>query len=214
VRPQFSLMGLLIILTFAGAACWNFSPPVKKTVIEKTGRMLDLAIVGDGYFELQHLDGQIVYCRSGRFGINNDGLIAHEPTGFVVNPSITIPRDQTDIEVTSSGEVRATNRQMTEKMDVGRLSITRFPFESKLLKSDNCYFLTDASGTPYNCHPGEFNTGHLAQGWLEQETARWTFQDALPILILLLCAATLGVQLWVSATTYYSTRMAHFLQQS
>lgn len=200
MRIQFTLFSILVALAIFAAISWNYSPRTIRVVIEKTGRMLDLAFVGAGYFELTHpSDGTIVYCRNGRFEIDNCGLIVHSKSLFVLSPAVTIPPDQPNIEVKPTGQITTTNRDLSEKIAVGQLCISYFPYTQKLLPIENgCYSATVDSGQPISQEPGTNSSGHIAQGWLETETPRWTLQDGLPILMLTICIGTAALQIWLS----------------
>lgn len=80
MRLQFSLMTFLLAVTALATILWNYAPKTNQVTLEKTGRMLDLAVVGEGYFELTTPDGMSAYARDGRFSINGDGLIIHDET--------------------------------------------------------------------------------------------------------------------------------------
>lgn len=80
MRLQFSLMTFLLAITVIATLFWNYAPKTNQVTIEKTGRTLDPAIVGQGYFELTTPDGMVVYSRDGRFSINTNGEIIQAKT--------------------------------------------------------------------------------------------------------------------------------------
>ncbi len=199
MRIQFTMLGLLVAMAIFAAIAWNYSPRTSRVVIEKTGRMLDLAIVGEGYFELLSPDGDVVYSRNGRFAINRDGQLIHEKTSFHSQSGICIPGNANEISLTSSGLVQTSNREESTKWAVGQLNLSTFPVEKKLWPlPDGCYSNSDASGQATSNIPGTFVSGHIAQGWLETETPRWTLQDSLPVLMLIICLGAAALQIWLA----------------
>lgn len=195
MRPQFSLMIFLLAMTVLATVLWNYAPKTNNVNIEKTGRMLDLAIVGDGYFPLEHPDGRIVYCRHGRFDVNLNGQLEHQATSYPLDPGITIPSDQPHIMVTTSGQVFSTKRNDSSKFSIGQISVLIFIRPDRLLPIGNgCFEQTDAAGKPLHVTPGDYESGPIAQGWLERETPRWTLEGNLPILMLLICVTAAAVQ--------------------
>lgn len=199
MRLQFSLMTFLLAMTVLAAVLWNYSPKTNEVLIEKTGRMLDLAIVGEGYFELNTHDGMVVYSREGRFAINGDGQIIHDRTSYVATSGISVPDLLVRIHVTPSGQVQAAERGEFGHVAIGQLNLSHFHNPGRLLPMGNgCFHNTDASGQAISCIPGEYGVGHIAQGWLERETPSWTLESNLPILMLLICVAAAAIQTGVA----------------
>ena len=75
--------------------------------LKRTGRELDLAIEGRGFFQVEDPSGKIVYCRAGHFSQNSSGQIVIESakTGRLLEPAITIPNDATSIAISPEGVV-------------------------------------------------------------------------------------------------------------
>lgn len=197
------MLGLLVAIAIFAAISWNYSPRTSRVVIEKTGRMLDLAIVGEGYFELLSSDGNVVYSRNGQFTIDQYGMLIHEKTSFQMQAGVSIPPDQRQIFVTTSGQFLTSNHDLSEKLAVGQLNLSIFPDEKKLWRLPNgCYTNSDASGQACSYIPGTHPAGHIAQGWLETDTPSWTLQDSLPILMLTTCIGAAALQIWLSITRH------------
>ena len=74
-----------------------------------TNNNLDLAIKGDGFFQIDMPDGTTTYTRDGSFQMNENGEIV-TIDGYIVSPSITIPEDAVSIDINSQGEVIAAYR--------------------------------------------------------------------------------------------------------
>lgn len=206
MRLQFSLLTFLLAITVLAAILWNYAPRTNQILLEKTGRMLDLAIVGEGYFELNTPDGMVAYSREGRFRINGDGQIIHDKTSFVATSGISVPNISTRIHVTASGQVQAAERGEFSHVAIGQLNLSLFHNPQRLLPLGNgCFLNTDASGQPISCIPGEYGAGNIAQGWRERETGRWTLEGNLPILMLLVCVGAASLQIWAASSTCLSS---------
>ena len=137
---------------------------------ETTNGQLDFAIEGDGFFAVQDPNGDFLYTRSGNFGVNaNQQLVLGSAyNGYLVEPSITIPPEATDIVVTSDGQVSIRTQTSPNLQPVAQLNLTRFINPDGLLKlGDNLYKETDASGTATTGDPGQDGFGSIRQGFLE-----------------------------------------------
>jgi flagellar basal-body rod protein FlgG len=132
----------------------------------QTGNALDLAIEGDGFFQITLPDGQIGYTRDGSFTLNRDGIIV-TADGFPLEPEITIPEDSINITVGTDGTVSVTLSDGTID-EVGQIELARFINPSGLLSQGrNLFRETESSGDPILSQPGEEGAGTLRQGFLE-----------------------------------------------
>jgi flagellar basal-body rod protein FlgG len=137
---------------------------------ETTNNQLDLAIEGDGFFRVQNPNGDFYYTRAGNFGLNADGTIVlgSANIGYVLEPSISIPQDATDILVTADGQVQVRTQATPTLQTVAQLELAKFVNPDGLLKlGDNLYQQTDASGDPQVGNPGREGFGNVRQGFLE-----------------------------------------------
>ena len=90
-----------------------------------TENPLDLAINGDGFFQIQMPDGQTAYSRSGVFQLNENGeMVTTE--GFLIEPSIVVPTDATAVEVNQSGEVFVSQDGVVNMTNVGQIQLANF----------------------------------------------------------------------------------------
>lgn len=134
---------------------------------QETGNMLDIAIEGDGFFQVTLPDGNIGYTRAGSFKINSDGDIV-TPEGYLLEPTINIPENATSISIGTDGTVSVTLPGETEVSEVGNIELARFINPSGLKSiGNNIYLQTGASGEPTTGVPGEDGMGSIAQGVLE-----------------------------------------------
>ena len=133
---------------------------------------LDLAIEGDGFFQVQSIvDGQetTVYTRAGNFTRNADGeLVLANSGGARLEPAITIPQDAVDIAISPQGLVQARTTGATAFTDIGQIELAKFvnPAGLKAIAS-NLYQQTDASGPPITGNPTTQGMGSLQQNYLE-----------------------------------------------
>lgn len=135
--------------------------------VEITDRPLDVAVQGDGFFQVQRPDYTIAYTRDGNFNLSDTGaLITND--GYMVMPGIFIPMDATGVTIAPSGMVTVTSQGSTDPIDVGRIELARFVNSSGLLSiGENEYLETPASGEPMVGLPDENGFGRLLQGALE-----------------------------------------------
>lgn len=135
--------------------------------IQMTENPLDLAITGDGYFQIDMPNGDTAYTRSGSFQLNQNGEIV-TAQGYTVNPGITVPATATSITVNNSGEVLVTLPNTVATQNVGQLQLATFINPAGLEGIGDTLFLeTDASGTPTVGNPATDNLGSVRQGALE-----------------------------------------------
>jgi flagellar basal-body rod protein FlgG len=123
-----------------------------------TGNKLDVAIVGNGFFQVQDTDGSTVYTRAGNFSINRDGalVIGSASVGRLLEPSITLPEGYIpdSVAINSDGEVQFMLSGDTEPQVAGQLELATFINPEGLIKrGENLFAESGASGTAAVCHP-------------------------------------------------------------
>ncbi|MBP9838680.1 MAG: flagellar basal-body rod protein FlgG [Proteobacteria bacterium] len=134
---------------------------------QSTGNTLDLAIEGDGFFQITQPNGQTAYTRSGAFKLDETGVIVTSD-GYQLSPNLTIPTDAIGITVSSDGVVSAKTAGTTTATEVGQLELVRFQNPAGLrAKGRNLFEETESSGAPATSTPGESGVGTIAQGFLE-----------------------------------------------
>lgn len=135
--------------------------------LEQTGRPLDLAIEGEGFFQVQLPNGDLAYTRAGNFSISDQGTLV-TPGGYVVVPGIQIPEDATLVNVGRNGIVSVQRGNAAEGEEVGRIELARFANSAGLLSlGENLYAQTAASGEAVVAMPQEDGLGGILQGSLE-----------------------------------------------
>ncbi len=135
--------------------------------IEQTGNSLDVAIQGNGYFQVTLPSGDTAYSRDGTFGLSPEGQIVTS-NGYVVLPGITIPTNATGVSINSAGQVQVTLDGQTTSSTVGQIQLATFPNEAGLYSTgDNLFIQTAASGNPVTGTPASPGFGSTLQGFVE-----------------------------------------------
>lgn len=134
----------------------------------KTGNSLDLAINGDGFFQVQRPDGSLAYTRDGTFTLSSEGNIVTQ-TGLQVQPNLNVPPNAVEISVNQEGVVKARLQGESEMVELGQLELARFSNSGGLRPTGgNLYEQTEASGEPFIGTPGRDGLGTVRQGFLEK----------------------------------------------
>lgn len=135
--------------------------------LQITDNPLDLALTGDGFFQIELPDGEIAYTRSGIFQMNQDGEIV-TTQGYRVEPNIVAPQNTIAIQVNESGEVFAQIDGQVALQNLGQIQLANFVNPAGLSAlGDNLFVETEASGAPVTGNPGTENFGSVRQGALE-----------------------------------------------
>ncbi len=135
--------------------------------LQQTSNSLDVAIQGNGYFQVTLPSGEIAYTRDGSFGLSPQGQIV-TTNGYVVVPGITIPVNATSVAINTSGQVQLTLDGQTAPPPRGELQIATFPNEAGLAaQGDNLFLQTAASGAPVTSNPALPGFGSTLQGFVE-----------------------------------------------
>lgn len=135
--------------------------------IEPTNRPLDLAIEGDGFFQVHLPNGSIAYTRDGSFNISDQGVLVTSG-GYGLLPGIAIPPEASQLGISRTGVVTAIMGDTASPVELGRIELARFANSPGLLAlGENLYAETPASGPPVVGMPQEEGFGRLLQGALE-----------------------------------------------
>jgi flagellar basal-body rod protein FlgG len=135
--------------------------------LKQTGNRFDLAIEGDGFFKVTLPDGTLAYTRDGGFTTDQNGTLVN-PSGYPLDPQITIPQDTQSVTIAGDGTVTVTQTGQTQPQQVGQITISHFINPSGLNSiGRNLLQPTLASGDPIDGVPGTDGMGTLAQGFLE-----------------------------------------------
>lgn len=164
----------------------NFS----QGALRRTGDGLDIALEGNGFFEVELPDGQIGYTRAGRFKLSSEGelvtydgyrvlpQIEQDPKVFeeakdgtlnvkVKTPKLLIPADTTS-EILEDGTVNTVDEQTSEKRKIGKISVVVFNNPNGLESIGKGYYLpTEKSGMAQEIKTGPDSPTKVKQGYLE-----------------------------------------------
>ncbi|MNK04469.1 Flagellar basal-body rod protein FlgG [compost metagenome] len=135
--------------------------------LQLTSNSKDMAILGDGFFQVLMPDGTTAYTRDGSFQTDNQGQMVTS-SGFPIQPAIVIPANATAISISRDGIVSVTVPGTTAQTEVGALQVATFINPAGLeSKGENLYVETTASGNPTTNNPGTNGAGFVQQNYVE-----------------------------------------------
>lgn len=150
-----------------GVAVQSTSQIVTQGPLNTTSNALDLALDGDGYFEVQLPGGELGYTRAGNFTRSSEGQIVTQQ-GFGLQPAITIPEGANAVSISPDGIVSAVLPGSSEASELGQIQIASFANPAGLRAlGDNFLAATGASGAAQTAAGGENGRGSIRQGMLE-----------------------------------------------
>jgi len=135
--------------------------------INETGNTYDIAIQGNGFFQITTPDGDTAYSRNGAFKLDSEGTIVNA-SGYTLEPEITVPSDLINISIAQDGTVTGQDASTGETTTLGQITLVNFINTAGLSpQGSNLYLATDISGDPIEETPGENGMGSIQQGMLE-----------------------------------------------
>lgn len=135
--------------------------------VRETGNSLDLAIQGDGFFEVGLPTGELAYTRAGRFHLDANGQLSLG-TGQALTSDLRVPPDAGNLVIKQDGLIQATITETGEVINVGQIQLAKFGSAQSLQKmSDGLYRPTPLSGDAVYAEPGRDGQGALLQGYVE-----------------------------------------------
>lgn len=133
-----------------------------------TENELDIAIRGEGFFQIELPDGRIGYTRDGSFERDSEGNIV-TADGYLVEPGLEIPENSIAVTISNTGLVQIRLSDEAAPQEVGQIEIARFVNKAGLEAiGDNLFLETAASGAPQTGNPGDAGFGDLQHMFLEQ----------------------------------------------
>ncbi len=149
----------------AGSRVVSTAKIFSQGTLTQTDERLDLAIQGDGFYEVQRPDGTSAYTRDGSFKVNATGQVVTNDGLPVLSGFGPIPNGATGIMVSQNGDVTISTPAGPTSFKV---QLVRFANPTGLESAGgNLYLETAASGTPELGNPGEQGNGKIVQGYLE-----------------------------------------------
>lgn len=150
-----------------GTATASIEKVFSQGEIKGTDRNLDIAIQGNGFFELLLPDGQYAYSRTGYLQVDKDGMLVNAD-GYALSPAVYIPADAQKVLISASGEVSVQLPDKETPVAVGQIDLAGFMNPGGLSPmGDNLYRPSQDSGDAFYGEPGDEGFGSLAQGFLE-----------------------------------------------
>ncbi len=135
--------------------------------LTKTDNPKDVAINGDGFFQVLMPDGSTAYTRDGSFQTDANGQLV-TASGYPIQPGITLPENVTSLTIARDGTVSVTQAGSSATVQVGQLQLATFVNPTGLeSRGENLYVQTDASGEANQTAPGQNGGGLLSQGYVE-----------------------------------------------
>ncbi|WP_334021398.1 flagellar basal-body rod protein FlgG [Alteromonas sp. S015] len=135
--------------------------------METTSNPLDVAIAGDGFFQIENPDGEILFTRNGQFQLNSDGTIVNS-NGLPLSQFIALPENTTSVTIGRDGTVSAVVAGQAQLEEVGQILTVTFVNPAGLeALGGNLFRETASSGEPLEGIPGEDARGELRQNTLE-----------------------------------------------
>jgi flagellar basal-body rod protein FlgG len=135
--------------------------------LQQTSNQFDLAISGNGFFQVTMPAGDTAYTRDGTLALSPNGEIV-TADGYIVQPGITIPTNATAVTINADGEVLASIAGQVAQQNVGQIQLAVFPNDTGLTATGgNLLQQTSASGTPTVGVPGATGFGSVMQGFVE-----------------------------------------------
>ena len=141
-----------------------------------TGNTLDMAISGQGFFQVAMPDGTLTYTRAGNFSLSAEGQVVTSE-GYVVQPPITVPQGASAVTIAKDGSVSAIAAGQSTPSQLGQVNLATFPNPAGLQAASGNYLLeTAASGAAALGIPGQSGRGTIDQGMLEASNVDITQQ--------------------------------------
>lgn len=135
--------------------------------LTQTGNSLDVAIQGEGFFQIQLPDGTLGYTRDGAFQKDSQGQIV-TANGYPLSPAITIPSNALSISIGSDGVITVLQSGSSTPVQVGQIQLASFVNSGGLQSmGQNLFLETASSGTATPNTPGTNGVGLLNQGYVE-----------------------------------------------
>jgi flagellar basal-body rod protein FlgG len=136
--------------------------------LQQTTNPLDVAIKGNGFFQVDMPDGTVGYTRDGAFQVNANGQLVTNNGYLVQGGAITVPANAQNVTIGADGIVTVNLPGVPAPQQIGQLQTANFINPAGLdPKGQNLYAETAASGPPTAGTPGVNGLGALTQGFIE-----------------------------------------------
>jgi flagellar basal-body rod protein FlgG len=148
-----------------GSAPGQIAKEHEQGALQNTGRTLDVAIQGEGFFQVTRPDGTLAYTRAGNLQIDANGRLC-TPAGDLLQPRITVPATAAEVKIAPGGDVTAVVNGSPQTL--GTIQTASFANPAGLQAvGDNLFAASANSGKADLGVPGTGVRGGLSQGVLE-----------------------------------------------
>ncbi len=139
---------------------------------KESGNNLDMAITGNGFFQIELPDGTIAYSRNGAFKLDGNGTIVNSD-GHKLIPEITVPENVQNISISADGTVSVIQAGESQPSQIGKIELANFVNPAGLHSlGDNLYEKTVASGDAVTGSAGLEGFGSIRQGFVEMSNVQ------------------------------------------
>jgi len=139
---------------------------------KESGNSLDLAITGNGFFQVELPDGTIAYTRNGAFKLDGNGVIVNSD-GHKLIPEITVPENVLNLSIASDGTISVVQAGESDPNQIGKIELANFINPAGLHSlGDNLYEKTNASGDAITGTAGLEGFGNIRQGFVEMSNVQ------------------------------------------
>lgn len=135
--------------------------------LKLTSNTLDLAIEGNGFFQITTPAGETAYTRNGTFKLDSEGNIVNG-NGYALNPQITVPDNLINLTIANDGTVTGEDPTSGDITTLGQITIADFINPAGLTpQGESLFMASEASGDPIEGNPTENQLGSISQGMIE-----------------------------------------------
>ncbi|MDR3321511.1 MAG: flagellar basal-body rod protein FlgG [Synergistaceae bacterium] len=140
--------------------------------LQTTDNPTDMAITGEGFFQVTMPDGTIAYTRDSNWKIDANGqIVTHD--GYLLEPDVVVPEGATDFSVGPTGAITVRIPGDMEPEEIGQMELARFINPAGLRSMGrNLFIETAASGAPVIGNPGDEGFGMIEQRALEMSNVQ------------------------------------------
>ena len=131
---------------------------------------MDMALQGEGFFQVAMPDGSMAYTRDGSFEINSSGEVVTSD-GYALEPAVTVPTGEsvTQVNVLGDGTVNIYTTDPVTPAATFQLQTANFVNPAGLMSiGNNLMVESQASGAAFTGTPGTTGFGSIKHHFLER----------------------------------------------